>query len=510
MKRLQKMLLMVFAVALPALCFGVAFFQRNLLVSTAIPMSDAVAVPIAAQSVPYDEDIIVPYSSEFGDAGIYLRRTSQPKTDYIYSGSVLTDYIRDNYRQTENFYPEYQALVWRYDEWQTVSESDFWVEPASDQCSVRWYLNEKAATAAYAVQCSFIGYYGEWVEEIFPVVYSNNWTYITAVNSQGQNTITNWRGGPNLTLTLTIGYNDGALVPYTRSSLDDNAPENVLSNGLKYGYLTDGEMITTESMNVTMQTLTGKTYDSNQIEYDAIANQITFRFLQPLENELYVLKIQNETDKTIYAQFVIDNQGDSSPVNLSRLWIFIIVIGALLILAAAGAFLIPLIMTKINSERVYRENLHIHRIKHPEAYEQKSGTVWQRLKNKFKKFTKKKNGVQEPIEEESTPPELESEAPTKKRFTDMIREQRETREFMQEYGVTTEKVEEIKKQAETARDNSRKGFAFLRDNEEIASLHEEEVEMPSIETGSYVKDGVTFSRLNSTENDQHDDDESNQ
>lgn len=477
MNRLLRRSCFVF-VALVAVGLGV--FGVTVLTA---PHPDCAVTPVRAAA---NYRLTVSGADTFGQAGLFIRRPEQVTAGNLYEGSVTN--VLDS--GVTNFTPTYQALVKRHDTWVAVTDDAFRIQVQADQLSVIWTLREDAPAATYGVSCRYLAADGYTTnEDIFAIVYTADWTYVAVQDNAQHNHMTDFYGGPNRTLPLQVTYNEGATI---LSLLEGEQ----LANGTLYGQISGNEVITAENFALAMTTVSGKTYADTIFVNSVVGNVVSLTFDEPLERgEIYILKFYSALDGRVYGQFIIDNSAAGSGINLSNLWILCVTLGGLMILVSVSLFFVPLIIVKVNENRVYKENLRIAKMKNPDAYVDNTN-LWQRLRTKFKKLGKK--GAKDEVKEVETP-QLEN-APKERKFTDMIRENREKRAFMEEHGISSDQVEAMQKQNAAMADAQKQGFAFLRDDDdddEIASLYQEKVEKPTIETGAYVQDGVTFAKLDS-------------
>lgn len=489
-----------------ALVVGIAMLSVGSVTTSVTPPVGAVYDP-GLISVP-DVYSFVPSEWAIDDVvtGVFLTRAT--KYGATYHGSVTADkIIEDN--KLNNFDPTYTAMVKHNDVWENILPdgqgqytSPFRIAIDSDKRGVIWYLDADAPAAVYGVKCTYqdpntLNVY----EGIFNVVYTDKWTYLSLHTQAGANYVTDFRGGVDRTLTVQVAFNDGATTPTfepINQEIDDS--------GVTYGAIRASETIAIDSLQFTLKTVSGEIYDGN-ISAQRLPNTncVTLMFEDSLANDTYVLQVASAVDGKIYGALVINNAGGAASINLSRLWIFLMAGGGVLVLVAAGMFFLPLVVAKVNANRVYKENARVARMKNPEAYANKSGTLFQRIQSKLQNWAnRKKKGAVTKVTEEEKPQEESAPAPAKPKFTDMLRERREKRDFV---GKGGESSETKSGSATTEKLDEKQSFAFLRndDDDEIASFHQEKKEAPTIETGSYVEDGVTFAKLDSLrdENDEN-------
>lgn len=464
--------------------------------------------PVATRQVPSlslaptDISVSVNDANLFSnnEIGLYLTRPENPNPENVYSGTISTEELIADAESDgkTGFQPKYTALKRQNDQWSEMTDQDvFWYdEEDSTKYSVRWKLRETAPAMVYGIRCSYtkiIDGYEQIVSMEFQILYTEDWTYIKVANNAGARRITNFAGGQNMTLTLNVTFNDGAADPNLFET--DNPP---LSSGAKYDRLVTGNVVSTETMDITVKTVSGGVYKNFVTKIDDnIKNRVDIRFEDKLSNEIYLVQFTSKADSRIIGQFIIDNSGMRNGVNLSQLWVILMIFGGLVALAAASAYFVPLIIVKVNETRVYKENERIARMKNPEAYAvKKKKSVKETLDKliyniKTPAYKRKKDAAAEekPAEEKVYT----------NRFTEMLRERQEKRDFMREHNVTSVEMEKIKEAEAAAAADEANSFAALRDDDddEIATFHAAEDEISTLETGSYVQDGTTFAKLDS-------------
>lgn len=442
--------------------------------------NDVPKVATAANDEYVASRIIVGGGDTFGNTGIYICRPQNTNPTNTYWGSVSKDGIGD----MQYFYPTVRALIKVNDTWQEVTNDDFQTVLSADKGSVYWTLKESAPAATYGVSCEYEG-----VRDIFQVVYTDTWTYVSVTNADNQTYLTNFFGGRSRRLNFYIDYNDGATV---LSVLDEGQE---LPNKVRYGRISPSAIITANSLQVSMSTVDGDVYPENRIYTEISGNILTVSLDDTLANQTYILKLSSALDDKVYGQFIIDNAGNAGGVNLSQAWIWVMIFGGVLVLVGVVAFFVPLLIIKINQGRVYRENVRVAKMKNPNAYVGDDDNVLQKLKKGVKNL--RKGGAKEEPEVVVEKPQVEDKS-DRVRVTDIIHQNREARKAAEENAISGGKIEAMKKQEEINQNAQKRSFAFLRDDDdEIASLYEEKEEIPTIETGSYVEDGVTFSKLDS-------------
>ncbi|MCM1404644.1 MAG: hypothetical protein NC133_04075 [Prevotella sp.] len=451
-------------------------------------------------------DVSVPNASTFSDneLGLYLCRPASPNAANVYRGTISTEELIGT---KKNFSPQYQALMRQNDQWVDITEVEnpdfYFVEEDVTSYSVSWYLKETAPAAVYAVRCLYEEEhedYTEQVESTFQILYTEDWTYINVAESDtGVRRIRNFAGGEEKTLYLRVTFNDGAANP----SLSES--ENTLSTGASMGCLSKGDIVSTDTMQINVKTVSGKVYSADDYlwtEVNKDSNLVMLRFKRRLSNDIYLVQFTSNADNRIIGQFIIDNSSMKSGVNLSQFWVLLMIFGGLLALGAASAYLVPFFIVRVNEARVNQENERIARMKNPEAYATKKKVSFKDALNKLiyniktpaykrKKDTKKE---EQPSEEKEYT----------NRFTEMLRERKEKRDYMREHQVTGEEMEKIKEAEALAAADKENSFAALRDDDddEIATFHAAQDEISTLETGAYVQDGATFAKLDSMRDEQ--------
>ena len=449
-------------------------------------------------------DIVVPDAGAFaeGATGIYLTRPeklSVNSTSNLYQGVISTELLR---LDKLNFYPEFKAMIMQNDVWRELTEEEqenFWVETTDPTyCSVNWFLRESAPAALYGVRCDELNY---GVSEMFQVLYAGEWSFVNVTNDSGMRSINNFAGGSNLTLALNVFYNDGAAKPDL-----SNQSVKELSTGVRYGRLSYDGAITSDAIfsKIVVKTISGEVYNGKieKLRDRYNNNRIELRFSKPFENDVYLIQFTSNVGGQVFGQFIIDNTSNSSGINLSRFWVIIMVFGGALTLGSAMAYLVPLMIVRVNEARVYRENERVARMKNPEAYASKDKKS---LKEIFGKIIyNMKTPVYKRKQEEKVEEEKKEQKVFSNRFTEMLRERQEKREYMRKNNISIEEMERRKAAEEAIAADEVNSFAFLRDeDDEIATFHAAEDEISTLETGAYVQDGVRFAKLDSlTDDDQ--------
>lgn len=454
-------------------------------------------------------------AGSFGDNGIYLCRPETRIATNVYMATISTEpLINSNDKLKNNFHPSFQALVRKNDRWVPIvnqENSDFWIDEQFDgtNYSIAWYLRETAPAAVYGVRCIYEDEdYDEPVNVEFQVLYTEYWTYIKVVNDDGNREINNFYGGSEKTLYLNVTFNDGAADPSLAYSQQTTG-----STGVRVGAITDyNNIVSLDTMDVTIKTVSGKVYPAQSLQYEIDCNRIALRFLDNLENDIYLVQFTSKANDRIIGQFVIDNTAANGGVNLSHLWVVLMIFGGLLALGAASAYLIPLLIARINEIRVERETERIDRIKNPEKYAKKNKKSFKDAVSdviyKIKTPAYKRKKQQEEKDSEQQGPVEEKVYDN--RFTEMLRERQEKRQFMREHNVTSAEMEKMKEAEAMAAADEANSFAGLRDgDDEIATFHAAKDETPTLETGSYVKDGTTFAQLDSMRENEHPQDNGN-
>lgn len=430
----------------------------------------------------------------FSNTGIYLCRPDNVRDTNVYKGTISTESLIGS----QSFNPSFSALVRKNDQWTSLGNgnSNFWIDSTENDnnCSIAWYLKETAPAAVYAVRCRYEDENGYSRERTYQVLYTQSWTYINVTNDNGERQIYGFNGGNNLTLALNVTFNDGAASP----SLANTTQTTGLTN-VKVGAISDtSSIVNANSMDISVKTVSGKVYPIQKLQTESAGgNRWLVRFLENLDNDIYIVQFSSRANSRILGQFVIDNTAKNQGVNLSQLWVVLMIFGGLLALGASSAFLVPFFIVRINEARVYREKERVDRMKNPEKYlnqKKKSlkevvGKIIYNLKTPVYKRQKEQEEQPKPVEEKVY----------SNRFTEMLRERQEKRDFMQEHNVTSEEMEKMKEAEEAAAADAANSFAFLRDDDddEIATFHAAEDEVSTLETGSYVKDGTTFAKLDS-------------
>ena len=441
----------------------------------------------------------------FGDLGIYLCRPETVHDENVYKATISTEDLIENNNKT-NFHPTFYALMRCNDEWVDITNDEnagFWVDATEDDTnySVAWYLRESAPAAVYAVRCAYVENYGSYSETVsrdFLVLYTQYWTYINITNDDGARRITNWVGGSGLTLHLNVTFNAGAADPGLANSDQTTGSTDVRVGAIESA----GSIVSTENMSVTVKTASGKVYSTkNLLTEVGDNNRVALRFNESLGKDIYFVQFTSNANNRIIGQFIIDNSEMKGGVNLSQFWAVLMIFGGLLTLGAASAYLVPLLMVKINEARVNRENERVDRLKNPDKYAKKDKKSLkekvQDIINKIKTPKYKRNQVKQENEEELT-----EQKEYQNRFTEMLRERQEKRDFMQEHHVSSEEMEKMKAAEAAAAADEANSFAFLRDDDEIATFHAAEDEISTLETGSYVQGGTTFAKLDSLQADE--------
>lgn len=461
-----------------------------------------------------ENSIVVANAAAFDDIfpGVYLTRPekiSANSSENLYYGTISTDNLSE---KKDNFNPVFKAMIMQNDNWCELENSKFfWVDVFENtnedgssnfgiEGGVFWYLRETAPAALYGVRCIETEHN---IDKIFKVLYAGDWTYINVTNNEnGKRSISNFFGGNNKTLSLNITYNDGA----ARPNLSSQATQ--LPTGVAYGCLDNNAVVTTESMlsNIVVKTVSGNVYNGTieKLINRFQNNKFELRFMQPLENDIYIIQFVSSVGNHVMGQFIIDNTNMHGGVNLSQFWVVLMVFGGLLTLGAALAYFVPLMLIKFNEARVYKENERVARIKNPEAYVSKEKKSFKEIINKI--IYNIKTPVYKRKKEEKEKEEVQSKEKTyTNRFTDMLRERQEKREYMRVNNITSEELERRKAAEDAIAADEMKSFASLRDNdedEEIATFHAAEDEISTLETGGYVRDGARFAKLDSLTDDE--------
>lgn len=439
----------------------------------------------------------------FNDIGMYLCRPDEPNPKNVYYASITVD---DTVVEAQ---PTITAQQYIDDEWKPLPAeiTEFWVDVNDNEtdCTVFWYLRETAPAGVYGVSCAYeqnINGEKKKIEDIFTVLYTDDWNYIQVINNDGERRINNLFGDER-TLSLKVNFNSGAARPNLKelATKTDGIPHDAIDNLL--------DIVSLDTMDITVKSITGTVYEPNKdFDWETDASdksRVTVRFLKRLENDIYLVQFSSNANKRIVGQFVIDNTGAKGGVNLSQVWAVLMIFGGVLTLGAASAYLTPFVIIKVNETRVNKENERVDRMKNPGKYvesDKKSlkgimSKVIYNLKTPAYKRKKDKEKEQEakPVEEKVYT----------NRFTEMLRDRQEKRDFMRENNITSEEMERMKEAKEEAIKEEASSFAALRDDDEddeIATFHAAEDEVSTLETGSYVKDGTTFAELDSLRDNQ--------
>lgn len=489
----------------------IAFMALIFNVCITVPKADNYK-SVGAEIAPMADEIVKEYRvdsegfSENSDTGIYITRPEHTSAYNVYYGTVSAETLKEG---MINFYPDYEPIIFQNDTWQSLEDDTYFQideESDSTRVSVAWTLRETAPAAVYGIRCSYeiTDEYGveEVQEVIFKILYAGDWNYIKVTTDDGARRIENFSGGSELTLFLNVTFNDGASVSDLTS--DDRA--NGEYYGVFYGNLKNSDIVSTRSMrnNIVVKTLSGKVYKNVEHDLDSnVNNRIKLRFLDPLEEDIYIVQITSDANGQIIGQFIIDNTNMKGGVNLSQLWVIFMVLGGVLAFGAASAYLVPLLIVKFNEARVYKENERVARMKNPEAYANKKKKSFKEMINKLiyniktPAYKRKKEKVEEAVPED--------EKVYSNRFTEMLRERKEKRDFMREHNVTSDEMEEIKAREAALAADKANSFASLRDdddNDEIATFHAAQEEISTLETGAYVDNGARFAKLDSLRDDE--------
>lgn len=501
MKQLHKRLVLLLVVCGALLVFFAPFLTKTSQVT-------AVALNLAPMG---DHEILVSAlgAGAFNENGMYLCRPDNPKSENVYTATI------DMWDIAE-FDPQAVAvaLVCRDGEWVELDSSNhnsFWVDVDDvSNCSVRWYLRETAPAAVYGVRCYYENNGDIEKTEPFRVLYTDEWTYIKVTDDKGNNRIEDFNGGDVLTLWMNVTFNDGAAKP----TLSDSASE---VEGIPHDAIEDmRDIVSLDNMEITIKTLSGTTYSSENFKSEIDPNDkncVSIRFMKELEDDIYIVQFTSVANNRIVGQFVIDNTSAKGGVNLSQIWALLMIVGGVLAFGAAAAFLVPFAIVKVNETRVDKERERVDRMKNPEKYAESDKKS---LKSIFGKiiyniktpaYKRKKDQDQEEVEKP-----VEEKVYTN-RFTEMLRERQEKRDFMRENNVTSEQMEKMKEAEEKAKREEASSFAALRDDDEeddeIATFHAAEDEISTLETGAYKKDGTTFAKLDSMRDDESQDGNNN-
>jgi len=495
----------VLVVAVAVLAFGVLMFVPKSENQNQAQNQNTPSMAYTPASDPIQFSVFD--AGAFGDLGIYLCRPDTVRTNNVYKATISTENLIDTNNKT-SFHPTFYALKRNNDRWVDITNdenADFWVDTTEDDTSysVAWYLRETAPAAVYCVRCSYEEDYGDYTENVnedFLVLYTQYWTYINVTNDDGARRITNWVGGSDLTLYLNVTFNAGAADP----SLEDT-DQTTGSTDVRVGAIEkSNNIVSAQNMSITVKTASGKVYSTQDVlsEVD-VNNRIALRFNESLGDDIYIVQFTSNANNRIIGQFIIDNTEMQGGVNLSQFWVVLMIFGGFLALGAASAYLIPLMIVKVNEARVYKEKERVDRLKNPDKYAKKDKKSLKEVVDNivYKIKTPKYKRNQEKKEEQEVQDEPKEYT---NRFTEMLRERQEKRDFMQEHNVTSAEMEKMKEAEANAAADEANSFAFLRedDDDEIATFHAAEDEISTLETGSYVQDGATFAKLDSMRDDE--------
>lgn len=436
-------------------------------------------------------------ASTFEDEGMYLCRPDEPDAEKVYYASIAFG------KQVEELNPTVSAVVCVDGKWQAFGGiNNFWIDSENDDSgrSVFWYLRETAPAALYGVSCVY-ELENKKIELIYKVLYTDDWTYIQVTNDKGECRVTDYFGEEPLALNIT--FNNGAASPKLKETATES--DGILHGAIEY----ERDIVSLENMinNITIKTVSGVPVENFDWEIDSNnKNRLLIRFYKRLSDDMYIVQLSSDAKSSIIGQFVIDKTGSGRGVNLSQIWAILMILGGVLSLVAASGYLVPFAIVKINEARVDKENERVDRMKNPEKYaesDKKSlkGMISKVIYNiKTPAYKRKKDKEQEQAEKP-----VEEKVYTN-RFTEMLRERQEKRDFMRENNVTSEEMERMKEEQEKVIREEANSFASLRDDDdeddEIATFHAAEEEISTLETGSYVKDGTTFAQLDSMRNDE--------
>ena len=511
LNHLHKRTITALVIAVLALVLCVFMISPGPIIETQVPAVVAVS-PVATDNVVQIKDVQFSHGS-FGNQGIYLCRPETVHAENVYKETISTaDLIENNNKST--FHPEFQALVRRNDAWENITDdanADFWIETEEDgtNYSVAWYLRETAPAAVYGVRCIYLEDYGDYEETVeveYQVLYTEYWTYVNVTNNDGERRIRNFSGGRDLTLYLNVTFNDGAADPSLAYTDQTTGSTDVRIGAIS----SSSNVVSVNSMEITIKTASGKGYSTENILYEIdsnVNNRVALRFLESLGNDVYMVQFSSRANNRIIGQFVIDNTDAKGGVNLSQIWVFLMIFGGVLALGAASAYLVPLIIVKVNEARVNKETERIDRIKNPEKYANKDKVSFKERINKVIDKVKTpayKRKQQEEEQEKAAQAQSEGKVYTN-RFTEMLRERQEKRDFMREHNVSSAEMEKMKEAEVAAAADEVNSFAALRDDDdddEIATFHAAQDDISTLETGSYVQGGTTFAQLDSMRNEE--------
>ncbi len=430
----------------------------------------------------------------FGNDGMYLCRPAEPSAKNVYFASISTKPLYDD---KTDFNPVYTALVSRNDvlvELEEENQQYFWFEESDNKRHVFFYLRENAPAGLYGIRCA----YEEGKKAEFLVLYTDEWTYIKVTDSDGNSRRTNFGGGDK-TLSLMVSFNDGAARPDL--DLDATKTEPIAYNAIN----SLGDIVSLNNMHVRVKTLSGDAYLSDFFDYEVVKDRVDIKFKQKLNRDVYIIQFISDANSSIIGQYVIDNTSANAGVNLSRIWALLMIFGGVLTLVASAAYLVPFFIVKVNEMRVYKENEHVDRMKNPEKYSESDKKSLKGIFSKIiyniktpaykrKQDKEKENEAQKPVEEKVYT----------NRFTEMLRERQEKRDFMRENNLTSEQLEAIQEAKSEEAKEVINSFASLRDDDDddIATFHAAEDEISTLETGAYTESGTTFAKLDSLRDDE--------
>lgn len=467
------------------------------------------SVPVVAGLTTMD--VIGPISAEnagsFDNEGIYLCRPDEPDAEKEYYGSVNMNSLKTGLR---SFRPTLTAVkLNEREKWDPATGTEFTIDVEEAEYngyeSVKWHLREDAPAAVYGIECVYVtDEAGENKEtKYFRVVYTDEWTYICVKDDAGERRTTNFQGGEK-TLYLNVTFNPGATNPSLKKEAIDDG-------GIAHSAISDArDVVSLATMDITVKTLSGSVYKFGRDNYDIVndENRVKITFPEKLGNDVYIVQFTSNANQSIMGQYIIDNTQGNGGVNMSGLWAILMIFGGVLTVGASVMYLVPFAIVKINEARVNKENERVDRMKNPEKYaesDQKSlKGIFSKLIYNIKTPAYERNKNKATTEEGKEKPVVEKVHTNK--FTEMLSERQERREFMRKNNVTSEEMDRMKEAEEEIKREEASSFVGLRDDDEeedeIATFHAAEDEISTLETGSYTEGGATFAKLDSIRDDE--------
>lgn len=476
----------------------------------------------------YFEAQVITEGTSMDVSGVFIRRKTdqQLSADTIYWCSVnpimevdgsliiVDEALENNPGVIQNFmHASYTPIKRVNNEWQEFANDpngDFWLEVSDSKTAVIWYLRQTAPLGNYGVK--FRDTKGTAIETddaeyVYQVVHTGDWTFVSMDSRYGTKIIRNFVGGPWTPLRLYLSYNEGAMVTSKLTEID-------LPNGATVGNVLPELIVNTEMWNLDMEdknSMGKSTYRENNIDNIQVSvmngdiyqnlytmingterNAIDLIFNTPLENKVYIIKFGSALDSYIYGTLIIDNTGMSG-VNLSTMWKFFVIFGAVLAVAVSVLYFIPVVIRHRNEIKVFRENERIQREKmgirdatisgSGDGKKKKKGGLAQGLHDFKAKWKGTYNAEQEKKKAEEEKLKLEAgitdDEPRKRkdagghsRFTDTIREKRERRQIAQQQGLTEEDLKRMEDSVARLKKAKEDSFVHLRDETPIAKYKE--------------------------------------